>query len=94
MGEPTKAPMAVEEVLAFYADAKNYSSPSKGFALQYDPEPAPVMVDRGARARGLLSGGSFVVRDDRKTRELIADVIRTHDGDADAVLDALREARP
>jgi hypothetical protein len=28
--------------LEFYADKANWSSPSRGFALQYDPEPSPV----------------------------------------------------
>jgi len=34
-------------VLEFYADKKNWSSPSKGFAAQYDPELSPVKTDHG-----------------------------------------------
>lgn len=43
--------------LAFYADPKNWVTPSTGFAVQYDPEPPPVQRDRGARAREALKVG-------------------------------------
>jgi hypothetical protein len=34
------------DALAFYAEEKNWRSPSEGFALQYDPRPSPV-IERG-----------------------------------------------
>jgi len=46
-----------EEIMAFLefiADDKNWQSPSKGFALQYDPEPSPIEKDARRRARKLL----------------------------------------
>jgi len=42
--------------LAFYADAENWTTPSKGFALMYDPIIAPAYLDRGERARKALEG--------------------------------------
>jgi len=42
--------------LAFYADAENWTSPSKGFALQYDPVISAAFVDRGEKARKALEG--------------------------------------
>jgi hypothetical protein len=42
------------EALQFYADRKNWDSPSHGFALQYDPELAPVKKDLGEKARDAL----------------------------------------
>jgi len=47
---------ALEEAVAFYADSKNWRSPSSGFAAQYDPSPSPVRADCGIRARNTLSG--------------------------------------
>ena len=41
---------ALEAALEFYADSKNWQSPSSGFALQYDPQPPEVQRDRGRRA--------------------------------------------
>ncbi len=32
----------LRSVLAFYAEPKNWESPSTGFAAQYDPEPSPI----------------------------------------------------
>ena len=46
--------VALEEALAFYADSKNWRSPSSGFAAQYDPRPSPVSEDWGIRARKAL----------------------------------------
>ena len=46
------------DALAFYAEEKNWESPSSGFALQYDPEPSPINNDRGKRARGILEEGN------------------------------------
>ena len=40
----------LEAALEFYADSKNWRSPSSGFALQYDPQPPEVQRDRGRRA--------------------------------------------
>jgi len=37
--------------LEFYSNPNNWKSPSKGFALQYDPEPSPINIDRGTVAR-------------------------------------------
>jgi hypothetical protein len=45
----------LEVVLAFYADRRNWQSPSSGFALQYDPKPSPVSGDQGIRARAALA---------------------------------------
>jgi len=44
----------LEKALAFYAKAKNWDSPSKGFALQYDPIIAAALMDEGAIARAAL----------------------------------------
>jgi hypothetical protein len=44
----------LETALAFYAKKENWSSSSTGFALQYDPEPAPVQRDRGSLAMKTL----------------------------------------
>ena len=41
-------------VLMFYAEPENWESPSRGFQLLVDPEPAPVASDGGAAARLLL----------------------------------------
>ncbi len=46
----------LKEALRFYADEANWRSPSRGFAAQYDPEPAPVAADRGSVARRALAG--------------------------------------
>ena len=43
------------EALEFYAKESNYMSPSTGFVLQYDPEPAPIGKDRGDIARTALA---------------------------------------
>ena len=40
----------LEAALEFYADSKNWRSPSSGFALQYDPQPPEVQRDSGRRA--------------------------------------------
>jgi hypothetical protein len=46
---------ALERALRFYADPKNYASPSEGFALQYDPEPSKIKLDnKGNVARAAL----------------------------------------
>lgn len=42
------------DALAFYADSKNWQSPSSGFQAQYDPRPSPVSADHGIRARKAL----------------------------------------
>jgi hypothetical protein len=47
------------EALEFYADPANWSSASKGFAAQYDPEPPLVAVDGGRRARRALEARSL-----------------------------------
>jgi len=39
------------QVLEFYANQKNWQSPSTGFAAQYDPEPSPIDKDKGLMAR-------------------------------------------
>jgi hypothetical protein len=39
------------QVLEFYANEKNWQSPSTGFAAQYDPEPSPIDKDMGLMAR-------------------------------------------
>lgn len=46
----------LETALAFYAKSENWISSSTGFALQYDPEPAPVQRDRGSLAMATLMG--------------------------------------
>jgi hypothetical protein len=38
-------------VLAFYADQKNWVTPSEGFCAQYDPEDSAIEKDHGTRAR-------------------------------------------
>jgi hypothetical protein len=43
------------KVIGFYADEGNWCSPSKGFALQYDPEPSAFQKDRGAAARDFIT---------------------------------------
>lgn len=43
------------KALQFYADPKNWRSPSSGFAAQYDPEPSPVSKDAGKAAREALA---------------------------------------
>lgn len=48
----------LEAALDFYADPSNWASPSKGFALQYDPEPSPIQrAGRHLPARAALSQG-------------------------------------
>ena len=47
----------LEGAVRFYAEEKNWRSPSSGFALQYDPEPSPINKDRGNLARTTLSKG-------------------------------------
>jgi hypothetical protein len=47
--------LALEAALAFYANIENWQSPSRGFALQYDPQPSPVSADRGGRALAALA---------------------------------------
>ena len=42
--------------LEFYADEKNWMSPSSGFALQYDPVKSTIAVDGGSLARDVLKG--------------------------------------
>lgn len=37
--------------LEFYADVKNWKSPSKGFDLQYDRAPSPIENDFGTIAK-------------------------------------------
>jgi hypothetical protein len=44
----------LRDALEFYALAKNWESPSTGFALQYDPEPSAISKDRGERALDAL----------------------------------------
>ena len=51
----TSALSDMQAELSFYADERNWRSPSTGFALQYDREPSPIQRDRGARARALLN---------------------------------------
>jgi hypothetical protein len=53
---------AMETALAFYANSENWKSPSSGFALQYDPQPAPARADYGIRARQALRAGVDVDR--------------------------------
>jgi hypothetical protein len=43
------------KVIGFYADEGNWRSPSKGFALQYDPEPSAFQKDRGGAARDFIT---------------------------------------
>lgn len=45
-----------ERLLRFYGEETNYRSPSRGFALQYEPEAPPVMRDAGKDARQFLAG--------------------------------------
>jgi len=44
--------------LEFYAEKKNWNSPSTGFSVQYDPEQSAVDKDRGEIARAALSDKS------------------------------------
>lgn len=44
----------LSEALSFYAYEENWKSPSKGFALQYDPEPSKIERDRGKIATETL----------------------------------------
>jgi hypothetical protein len=46
--------------LEFYANAKNWHSPSTGFAAQYDPEPSPI------RKAGNHVTAEVAVAEDRK----------------------------
>lgn len=48
-----EAAYACRQALEFYADEKNWISPSTGMALQIEPVPGPAR-DRGARARAVL----------------------------------------
>ena len=48
------------EALGIYAETKNWQSPSTGFALQYDPTPAPIHIDRGNAARAALTAAKEV----------------------------------
>lgn len=52
--EETPMLRAVVETLTFYADQRNYISPSSGFEAQVDPKPALVAEDCGQRARHAL----------------------------------------
>lgn len=42
--------------LFFYADKATYETSSTGFAAQYDPNPEPITLDKGKRARMALYG--------------------------------------
>jgi hypothetical protein len=44
----------LEMRLRFYATPENWTSPSTGFAHQYDPEPSVIEFDRGQMAREVL----------------------------------------
>lgn len=44
----------MRRALAFYANEENWLSPSRGFAMQYDPDKSEVQKDRGACARKAL----------------------------------------
>lgn len=44
----------LEEALEFYANDENWRSPSKGFALQYDPVPSAISKDSGHIAKQAL----------------------------------------
>lgn len=46
--------------LGFYADPRNWKSPSTGFAAQYDPEPSPI------KAAGEWKPAAEVLRGARK----------------------------
>lgn len=46
----------LEMALRFYANPKNWESPSTGFASQYDPEPSPVERVGAKLARNALKG--------------------------------------
>jgi hypothetical protein len=46
---------ALEAALRFYADETNWKSPSSGFNLQYDREPARAHSDGGSLARSALN---------------------------------------
>jgi hypothetical protein len=43
-------------VIGFYAEQKNWESPSSGFALQYDPTPSKIQTDWGETARAFIAG--------------------------------------
>ena len=47
----------LRDVLTFYAASSSYKSVSVGFALQYDPAPQPIQIDKGEKARAALSEG-------------------------------------
>ena len=57
-GEPVKSCKSERQqlidALMFYANYENWKSPSKGFALQYDPEPSKVNKYRGSVAQTAL----------------------------------------
>jgi hypothetical protein len=40
----------IVDTLKFYADQKNWQSPSSGFLAHYDPENSPIDDDHGERA--------------------------------------------
>jgi len=44
------------KVIGFYAEQKNWQSPSSGFALQYDPTPSKIQTDWGEAARAFIAG--------------------------------------
>jgi cell division septum initiation protein DivIVA len=44
------------KVIGFYAEQKNWESPSSGFALQYDPTPSKIQTDWGEAARAFIAG--------------------------------------
>ena len=62
-----KALGVTHEALSFYANwARNNTTPSKGFAAQYDLEKSPLARDRGARAISALAHVKAVIGDVRK----------------------------
>jgi hypothetical protein len=45
----------ISDALIFYANPSTYKTPSKGFAAQVDPEPSPIQIDKGQRARDAVT---------------------------------------
>lgn len=60
------APVDVEglrKALSFYAEPKNWQSPSTGFALQYEREPSPVEKDRGKLASDAIAASPDTLKE-------------------------------
>lgn len=64
------------EALKFYADPNNWQSPSKGFALQYDPEPSPIKKDGGKLARNALKKKPFKRLTEKQVEKILVGCVK------------------